>query len=200
MSIDARIGAALPARLAMIVYGSRCAWWDSIDKCSSLPSGLPCCPHCRCPLFQIEERHWLEGARQYEAAGHSGYVALLNWSRGKCFPSFQAAQTALEREQSESDLRAATKVVVDAMASERRYTERQLRDAVAAAVRRVVVNGVKREKAIAAAALGAAQGVAEPPGSVDAISSIQPADITRRFTPVDEQLYVDEAVREAAAR
>lgn len=188
------------AASTLIVHGARCLWWDSIEKSAKHDSGIPCCPHCRSVLFQIEERHWMEGARRYEADGHPGYVALLLWSRGKCFPDLKAAQVAFARERIEADLRDATKAVNDVVGASPRYTEQQLRDAIAAAVRRVVKAGTKRESAIAAAALGAAQGVAEPPGDPTMIAAITPEEITRRFTPVDEQLYVDEAVREARAR
>lgn len=82
-----------------IVYGARCAWWDSIDRVGTISidsdsistGGLPCCPHCFSPLFETEEDEWWAGAEKYEARGNAGYVDMLKWSRGKCFPSMQRA-------------------------------------------------------------------------------------------------------------
>jgi len=48
----------------LIVYGCDCTWWGSIDKAarteplSPTDYQLPCCPHCGCLLFQIEEDDW----------------------------------------------------------------------------------------------------------------------------------------------
>ena len=75
-----------------IVYGARCSWWDSIDKVGLIPVphsvGLPCCPHCQSPLFEIDnEAIWFASVDRYEANGHPGYRAMVEWGRGKCFPS-----------------------------------------------------------------------------------------------------------------
>ena len=84
-----------------IPYGARCTWWDSIDKVGSrlTPSGsIPCCPHCRNVLFEVEsEEVWFAGADRYEAAGHPGYRAMLEWGRGKCFPDLEALKDAYAR-------------------------------------------------------------------------------------------------------
>ena len=77
-----------------IVYGARCVWWDSIDKVDTLPSGLPCCPFCRGVLFQIDEAEWDADAKEYEDAGHEGYVKFIEWLRGKCFLTQKAAEAA----------------------------------------------------------------------------------------------------------
>lgn len=79
----------------MIVYGARCTWWDDISKVGKLVgTGLPCCPHCKSVLFQLEDEKWFEGMKKYEAEGHPGYVAMIEWSRGKCFPSIEAIEAA----------------------------------------------------------------------------------------------------------
>lgn len=78
-----------------IVVGARCTWWDAIHNVGHLASGLPCCPHCGSVLFEYrDERHWWEQVDRWEAAGHPGYRALVEWSRGRCFPSLAAVQAA----------------------------------------------------------------------------------------------------------
>lgn len=85
-----------------IVCGARCVWWDSIDKAGSLPTkpgspfgGLPCCPHCRSPLFEMaNEAQWWEGVERYERDGHPGYRQMIEWQRGKCFPSIDHVKAA----------------------------------------------------------------------------------------------------------
>lgn len=79
-----------------VVYGARCLWWDSIDKCGRVPgSGLPGCPHCGSVLYEVpSDAEWWNGARKYEASGNPGYVAMLKWSRGKCYPTLDALRAA----------------------------------------------------------------------------------------------------------
>lgn len=69
-----------------VVYGARCSWWDTIDSIATTASGLPCCPRCYGPLFETDSLEtWFRDARRYETDGHPGYVAFLEWLRGKCF-------------------------------------------------------------------------------------------------------------------
>lgn len=78
-----------------VVYGARCCWWDSISAAGSKPSGLPCCPHCGGVLMETDsEATWWEGVDRAEAEGRSGYRALIEWSRGRCFLSFEAMEAA----------------------------------------------------------------------------------------------------------
>jgi hypothetical protein len=81
--------------MARIVYGARCQWWDSIDKVATKPSGLPCCPRCGGVLFEVgsEERWWAD-VEAHEAKGSPGYRGFIEWLRGRCFPSYQAALDA----------------------------------------------------------------------------------------------------------
>jgi hypothetical protein len=80
----------------LIVYGARCVWWDSIDKASQLPNGLPCCPHCKSVLLQQMPKDWEEGMAQQELK-EPGYTALLAWMRGKCFADMIVAREAYAR-------------------------------------------------------------------------------------------------------
>lgn len=82
-----------------IVYGARCAWWDSIDQIATTTSGLPLCPHCGSPLFEVaNEREWWVGVDRYEAAGNPGYREFVMWLRGKCFRSVDLARVAFDAE------------------------------------------------------------------------------------------------------
>lgn len=82
-----------------IVHGATCAWWDSIDKVGSTASGLPACPHCGGVLFECpNEQSWWEGAEKWEQDGHPGYVAFLEWLRGKCFANLTVAREVYELE------------------------------------------------------------------------------------------------------
>lgn len=80
-----------------VVYGALCAWWDTIDKVH-LWLGLPACPVCHGPLFEMESLEvWWSGARIYAAGkGDTEYLAFLEWSRGKCFKSYAEARAAFE--------------------------------------------------------------------------------------------------------
>lgn len=71
---------------SIVVFGARCTWWDYITRAGSLPSGLPCCPHCGSPLFQDHEDSWWAGVDRYEADGHPGYRDVITWAQGRCFP------------------------------------------------------------------------------------------------------------------
>ena len=78
-----------------VVYGATCAWWDTIDKIATTDSGLPCCPHCKGVLFEMDnEEEWWKGVNKYEKAGHPNYRVMIRWLRGKCFPTFDKAQEA----------------------------------------------------------------------------------------------------------
>lgn len=81
-----------------IAYGARCTWWDGIRKVGKHPSGLPCCPHCRGMLFEMEnESQWFAGADRYEADGHPGYRAMIEWARGRCFRNMAEIKAAYEQ-------------------------------------------------------------------------------------------------------
>lgn len=78
-----------------IVYGARCLWWDSIDRVAAAPSGLPICPHCGSPLFELDNiLIWWQGVDRHEAEGHPGYHAMIEWSQGRCFKSVEVMEAA----------------------------------------------------------------------------------------------------------
>lgn len=82
-----------------IAYGANCRWWGSIGEVgtSSRGSGLPCCPRCGGMLFEMEsEGEWWSGVDAYEAGGHPGYRAFIEWLRGRCYPTFDAAKAAYD--------------------------------------------------------------------------------------------------------
>ena len=80
-----------------VVYGSRCSWWDSIDKASATGSGLPVCPFCKCPLFEMEsEEEWWKNVDSHEKKSHPGYRGMIEWGRGKCFPGYKTLQREYE--------------------------------------------------------------------------------------------------------
>ncbi len=85
--------------LPLIVYGARCLWWDNIEGAAlRSDNGLPCCPHCGSVLFQVEEATWWERVDGIDRETVPGYRKLVEWVRGKCFPSMGEAQRAYARE------------------------------------------------------------------------------------------------------
>jgi uncharacterized protein YbaR (Trm112 family) len=85
-----------------IAYGAMCAWWGDIKDVGTLSDygdlHLPCCPHCRGTLFEVEsEEKWLELCAEFEANGHPGYVGFIKWLKGKCYPTFEQAQAVYRK-------------------------------------------------------------------------------------------------------
>lgn len=83
-----------------VVYGARCTWWDSIGAVATVGRmKLPCCPHCKGPLFELPSRtEWDKMVADYAAATlDPGYPDLIFWARGKCFPNFDALREAYAR-------------------------------------------------------------------------------------------------------
>lgn len=96
------------AKNPKIVYGAACVWWDYIWNCGKTqpmrarPTGelhsLPCCPHCGSVLFEVPSiEEWNKSMEQFEKDGHPGYVAMMNWSRGKCFKNMAEMKAAYEK-------------------------------------------------------------------------------------------------------
>lgn len=84
-----------------VVYGARCAWWDTIEKTATVngkPDGLPCCPNCGSPLFEVaSESVWWNGVEAHDDM-NPGYREFVEWLRGKCFPGFPEAIAHYEEE------------------------------------------------------------------------------------------------------
>lgn len=75
-----------------IVYGI-CTWWDSIDKAAN-KDGLPCCPHCGSPLFEMSSiEEWNSKVNEHEKKD-PGYAKFVEWLRGKCFKNYGTAREA----------------------------------------------------------------------------------------------------------
>ena len=84
-----------------IAYGAGCTWWDSIQKVSVQAAGLPCCPECRGLLFEMESIDaWFGQVDRHEIeAPEPGYRGLVEWLRGRCFPSYTIARAAYDQAQ-----------------------------------------------------------------------------------------------------
>lgn len=80
-----------------VVYGARCVWWDTIDKAATLPGGLPCCPHCKSVLFEMDLGTWWKGI-DHHAASNPGYREMMMWSQSKCFRDMKALEAAYQTE------------------------------------------------------------------------------------------------------
>ena len=90
-----------------IVYGANCVWWDSIGKAGHTPpdpqtgTRLPCCPHCGGMLLETPAEQWFGDIRAYDRT-EPGYEKMMEWSRGKCFKTFEDLKRGYEgREQDE---------------------------------------------------------------------------------------------------
>lgn len=85
---------------ARLCYGATCTWFGSIHETGSLPgpiASMPCCPSCRGVLFEMpHEGEWWKGVDAYEADGHPGYRAMLEWQRAqkKCFRGIEPLTAA----------------------------------------------------------------------------------------------------------
>ena len=104
------------ARDTRIAYGAMCFWWGPIQSVGTLAvpetmqingrtvktgggGGLPCCPVCRGMLLEVpDEATFIARAQKWEDDGHPGYVVFIQWSKGKCFKSLTAAQSAYAAE------------------------------------------------------------------------------------------------------
>lgn len=78
-----------------IAYGSRCVWWDNIQKTGKGFQGLPCCPHCKGLLFEVPSmEQWQRGIDEYDKH-NPGYKDLMKWLQGKCFKTIKDAKNAI---------------------------------------------------------------------------------------------------------
>jgi hypothetical protein len=67
------------------VYGF-CTWHNTIDKVG-MSGSLPCCPKCGSMLMELpNEDSWWINVREFDKT-HPGYLELIKWGQGKCFPN-----------------------------------------------------------------------------------------------------------------
>lgn len=87
----------------LIVYGASCVWWDSINKAAKLENGLPCCPHCKGVLFQINEEEWEELINKCDKK-YKSYRQFIEWLKGKCLPTYLVARRMFKAQHMVLDL------------------------------------------------------------------------------------------------
>jgi hypothetical protein len=82
-----------------VVYGANCTFWGSINEIGTRDVGghkLPCCPHCKGMLFEMDsEEKWFQGVDRYSES-HVGYRDKIEWARGKCFKTVTELTKAYE--------------------------------------------------------------------------------------------------------
>lgn len=69
----------------MIAYGAWCTWWDSKANVGIIVTDghrLPCCPHCRQMLFEMDQEQWVDKLDQFDRE-HKGYREFVAWLRGR---------------------------------------------------------------------------------------------------------------------
>ena len=84
-----------------IVTSIGCVWWDSIDKVGRHPeNNLPCCPHCKSMLVELNDiSQWRKAIKQYaELENDPDYPKFMDWVRGKCFFDYPTARAAYKKE------------------------------------------------------------------------------------------------------
>lgn len=65
-------------------YGQCGYWTDNWSKLVLMGPGIPCCPGCGSPGFQITAREWFDGVKKYEDAGNAGYAVQVEAQRDTC--------------------------------------------------------------------------------------------------------------------
>lgn len=86
------------------VFYGLCTFWTDDWSVISSSSGIPACPKCGGVGFETTLTKWMAGARRHEedSPPHPGYVQMIVWAKGRCFPNWEIAQavyaTFLERE------------------------------------------------------------------------------------------------------
>jgi hypothetical protein len=82
------------AELTDVFYGL-CTFWTD-DWKSLARDGVPCCPFCGAPGFEMDKAMWWQGIRAHEAKGNAGYVAMMEWAKGRCFPNYGVLKVAYD--------------------------------------------------------------------------------------------------------
>lgn len=80
-----------------IAHGTKCTWWDKAETVLDV-GGMPLCPHCKKGVLYVESiEKWMQGIEDH-GRNRPGFVAFVKWSQGKCFPDFDTAAEAYQRE------------------------------------------------------------------------------------------------------
>jgi hypothetical protein len=88
----------------LMVYSAHCTWCAPISKASKLESGIPCCPHCKSVLFQMERADWDKGVVGFIASnGDHAYPSYLEWvaTTDRCYRTYKEARAAFNAGQLE---------------------------------------------------------------------------------------------------
>jgi hypothetical protein len=91
------------------VYGVTCTWHGWICNAGSmvqpegsqLPDGLPCCPHCSGPLYELPSKaEWDVLVQSHEDRGVKNYRVFTQWraEQPRCYKSLAQAAAAYEQE------------------------------------------------------------------------------------------------------
>ena len=76
-----------------IVAGSRCTWWDNIQKAGTTATGLPCCPYCKSALYQWDDEYEfvasITARADEDGVNHIDALDRTSWLKGKCLLSME---------------------------------------------------------------------------------------------------------------
>lgn len=83
-----------------IVYGARCLWWGSINETHVIPGvGIPCCPHCGSPLFEVDSiAVWTAGIQE-QSKIDPHYAQFVDWLRTHHRINYDAARKEFDASQ-----------------------------------------------------------------------------------------------------
>ena len=70
------------AKGKMIWYGLCTYWTDDWDTLNL--KGIPACPECENPGFQMTVQEWNEGIAKYEVPDNPGYAVFITELKEKC--------------------------------------------------------------------------------------------------------------------
>ena len=89
------------SRGEVVIYGAQCSWFGKFGENSNLggPLGLPCCPHCKGVLLQMDKVEWDRDVANYtQRPGNEDYPKFLTWAKaqGRCWPTFKLARKAFD--------------------------------------------------------------------------------------------------------
>lgn len=68
-----------------LVWHGPCTYWtDDWTKLKSIGSGIPCCPHCKCPGYQTTYQNWIDSVKNFELE-HPRYSEYIELTKETCF-------------------------------------------------------------------------------------------------------------------